>query len=495
MTDITKLSIRSIIRSLKEKRFSSKELVTELLNKAEERKDLNAFVHLPRDLILDNAEKSDKLIASGAARSMEGVPIGIKDLFCTSDMPTTSASNILRNFHPHYESTVTQNLLDEGVVKFGKINMDEFAMGSSNTNSCFGPSINPWKDTTAPHEPLVPGGSSGGSCSAVSAGLVPGALGSDTGGSIRQPSSFCGVVGIRPTYGRCSRWGMVAFSSSLDQAGVITRSVDDAALLLSTIAGYDPKDSTSIVLPKPDFTKMVNAGVKGMKIGVVKEYKVDQINHDITDALDDCARELEKAGATIVHISLPHSHYALPTYYILAMSEMSSNLARYDGVKYGYRTKSAYNSLEEMISITRDEGFGEEVKRRIMIGTYVLASKHYDGYYIQTQKIRRVITQDFVDAFKEVDVILAPSTPTTAFKLSESNKMDPLVMYANDIFTVPSSLAGLPGMSLPIKLCTKKQLPIGLQIIGPHYQEDRLFQCGQVIEDAFAFADKYSPQF
>lgn len=426
------------------------------------------------------AAESDKKIAGGNAGLLEGVPIAVKDLFCTKGVHSQSCSNILKGFKPEYESTVTSNLFAAGAVMPGKTNMDEMAMGSANITSCYGVVKNPW------NKELVAGGSSGGSAAAVAADIAIAALGSDTGGSIRQPAAFTGLVGMKPTYGRCSRWGMIAFASSLDQAGPIAKTVKDSALLLQAIAGYDKKDSTSTNLTVPDFAAACKTDIKGKKIGIPKEYRVEGTNQEIIDLWEKGIQLLKDAGAEIVEISLPHSKYALPTYYIIAPAEASSNLARYDGVRYGLRVDG--NSLDEMYENTRAEGFGWEVKRRIMIGTYVLSAGYYDAYYKKAQRVRNLIAQDFAKAFEKVDAILTPTTPTEAFKIGEKQE-DPITMYLNDLFTVAASLAGLPAMSLPIGL-SKNGLPLGLQLITGALQEEKLFNIGSGLEAAAQFNAK-----
>ena len=430
---------------------------------------------------MDAAKESDKrLAANKSVGALEGIPLGIKDLYCTKGVRTTACSHILDGFEPPYESTVTQNLWDAGAIMLGKLNMDEFAMGSSTETSHFGPCINPWraKDKT---EKLVPGGSSGGSSSAVAAGLCLGATASDTGGSIRQPAAFTGTVGIKPTYGRCSRWGMVAFASSLDQAGPIARSIRDAALLLQTMASYDLKDSTSVDKPLPDLEKALSQPVKGLKIGIPKEYRVEGMSAEIEALWQKGIAIFKDAGATIVDISLPHTKAALPAYYIVAPAEASSNLARYDGVRYGLRVNG--RDIIDMYEETRSEGFGAEVKRRILIGTYVLSAGYYDAYYLKAQKVRSLIKRDFDDAFEKVDAILTPTTPTPAFALGSQGGSDPLEMYLNDIFTVTVNMAALPGLSVPAGF-SSEGLPLGLQIIGKPFDEALVLRAGQVIEDA-----------
>lgn len=487
MSDITKLSIHELSTSLTKKNFTSKELVQAYIKKAEEFKHLNAYIGVFPEVALKQAEISDKMLQSGKARGpLEGIPIAIKDLFCTDDMTTTAASKMLHNFNPTYESTVTQKLRDAGAVRFGKTNLDAFGMGSTNTNSHFGASINPWRSKVNPDNELVPGGSSGGSAVAVAARLAAAALGTDTGGSIRQPAAFCGVVGVKPTYGRCSRYGMIAFASSLDQAGVFAQNVKDSAIILETICGHDEKDSTCALLKPPRIIPSIDKGVNGLRVGIPKEYKTDGLSEEIHEVWKLAEQYLKDAGAQIVQVSLPHTPHAVPTYYMVASAEASSNLERYDGIKYGYKTESKFDSLREMIAKTRSEGFGTEVKRRIMLGTRVLSAESYGAFYIKAQKVRRLIAQDFVDAFENVDVILVPTTPTPAFSMKDRDT-NPITMYLNDIFTVPASLAGLPAMSIPIKLSNKEGLPLGMQLIGNYYKEQTLFQFGAVLEKAAGF--------
>jgi aspartyl-tRNA(Asn)/glutamyl-tRNA(Gln) amidotransferase subunit A len=427
------------------------------------------------------AAASDERIASGDARPLEGVPLGIKDLFCTQGVVTTAGSNILKGFEPRYESTVTSQLWRDGAVMLGKLNNDEFAMGSSNETSAFGPVSSPWRRPGS-NAPLVPGGSSGGSAAAVAARLCLGATATDTGGSIRQPAAFTGTVGIKPTYGRCSRWGIVAFASSLDQAGPIARTVRDAAILLRSMAGPDAKDTTCADLAVPDYEAAVGLGVKGLTIGIPKEYRVDGMPPEIEKLWADGAEWLRAAGAEIVDVSLPHTKYALPAYYIVAPAEASSNLARYDGVRYGLRVPA--RDIVEMYERTRAEGFGREVKRRVMIGTYVLSAGYYDAYYVRAQKIRTLIKRDFEEVYaRGVDAILTPATPSSAFGIGEKGSADPVEMYLNDIFTVTVNMAGLPGISVPGG-CDDAGLPLGLQLIGRPFDEETLFAAAQVIEDA-----------
>lgn len=487
MTDLTDLGVAELRDGLKAKKFSATEVAKATLAKVErENPHYNAFITITPERALEQAKAADDRIAKGTAESLTGVPVAVKDLFCTKGVLTTAASHILDGFKPEYESTVTQKLWDAGAVMPGKTNLDEFAMGSANITSYYGNVKNPWK--AADGKDLVPGGSSGGSAAAVAAGLSPAALGTDTGGSIRQPASFCGIVGVKPTYGRCSRWGTVAFASSLDQAGVFARTVRDAAIVQTVISGHDPKDSTSTPIAAPNFEQALGVNLKGKKIGIPKEYRVDGMPQEIEKLWSQGADWLRDAGAEIVDISLPHTHYALPTYYIIAPAECSSNLARYDGVRYGLRVYEPGDSLNDMYEKTRAAGFGKEVKRRIMIGTYVLSAGYYDAYYKKAQRIRTLIARDFAEAFGKVDAILTPTTPSAAFALGEQQK-DPITMYLNDIFTVPVNMAGLPGMSVPAGL-DARGLPLGLQIIGKAFDEMTMFSVAHAIEQAAQFNAK-----
>jgi aspartyl-tRNA(Asn)/glutamyl-tRNA(Gln) amidotransferase subunit A len=483
MSDITKLTISEANAMLRLKEVSATEITKAHIEKAQSLNALNAFITLTPDIAMEQARKSDEKIRNGQAGIIEGIPIGVKDLFCTKGVQTTAGSAMLKGYIPQYESTVTRNLFTQGGIMIGKTNMDEFAMGSANITSHYGNVISPWKRKND-NKDLVPGGSSGGSSAAVSAHMCMGALGSDTGGSIRQPAAFTGIVGVKPTYGRCSRRGMVAFASSLDQAGVFARTVADSALLLQSIAGHDPHDSTSYTGETPDFSAKLTAGVKGLKIGIPKEYMLDNIPAQLKAFWEKGSAWLKERGAEIIEISLPHTSYALPVYYIIAPAEASSNLARYDGVRYGMRVLPPHASLEEMYEATR-ANFGTEVKRRIIIGTYVLSSGFFDAYYLQAQKIRRLIANDFTEAFSKVDAILTPSAPSTAFAIGE-NLDDPMAMYLMDVFTVPASLAGIPGISVPAGLA-EDGLPLGLQILTKHYDESTLFQIAASIEQAANF--------
>lgn len=482
MTDLTHLTITEASKGLQNKDFTAVELTQAHIDAMAEHKNLNAYITETPEQALENAKNSDERISLGKTGALEGIPLGIKDLFCTNGVQTTAASRILDGFIPQYESTVTQNLLNDGAIFLGKTNLDEFAMGSSNTTSYYGNVINPWKREND-NADLVPGGSSGGSASAVAARICMGATGTDTGGSIRQPAAFCGISGIKPTYGRCSRWGTIAFASSLDQAGTFARSVEDNAILLTSMAGYDPKDSTSAKKNVPDFLSSLKNGIKGKTIGIPKEYKVDGMPEEIEKLWQQGIEWMHDSGAKTVEVSLPHTHYALATYYIIAPAEASSNLARYDGVRYGHRANE--EQLIDMYEKTRAEGFGDEVKRRIMIGTYALSSGYYDAYYIKAQKLRRLIANDFTEAFKQCDAILTPTAPSAAFAIGE-NEDDPIKMYLNDVFTVPASLAGLPGMSVPAGK-DKQGLPLGLQVIGKAWDEETVFQISQIIENLAQF--------
>jgi aspartyl-tRNA(Asn)/glutamyl-tRNA(Gln) amidotransferase subunit A len=485
MSDLTRLTLADARAGLKRKEFSSTELTAAFVKAIEAgNAALNAYVLPTPELALKQAAASDAKLAKGEGGALEGLPLGIKDLFCTKGVRTTACSNVLDEFTPTYESTVTQNLFDAGAVMLGKLNNDEFAMGSSNETSRFGPVVNPWRRKAASgaisNVNLVPGGSSGGSSAAVAADLCLGATATDTGGSIRQPAALTGTVGIKPTYGRCSRWGIVAFASSLDQAGPIAKTVRDAAMLLGTMASYDPKDSTSVDTPVPDYEAALARGVKGLRVGVPKEYRVDGMSSEIDDLWQRGIAWLKDAGATIHDISLPHTKYALPAYYIVAPAECSSNLARYDGVRYGLRVPG--EDLIDTYERTRAAGFGKEVRRRVLIGTYVLSAGYYDAYYLKAQKVRTLIKKDFDDAWSKVDVVLTPTTPSPAFGFGEKAG-DPIAMYLEDIFTVTVNMSGLPGISVPGGL-SSQGTPLGLQLIGKPFDEATLFSAGQVIEDA-----------
>ena len=481
MTDLTKLTISEAKDGLAKKEFTAVELTEAYLKNMDAKRALNAFVTEIPEKALEQAKASQAKIDAGTGGNLEGIPLGIKDLFCTKDIRTTACSNILKNFVPPYESTVTSKLLADGAVFLGKLNMDEFAMGGSNETSSFGAVVNPWSKDKS----LVAGGSSGGSAAAVAAEMCAAATGTDTGGSIRQPSAYCGVTGIKPTYGRCSRYGIMAFASSLDQAGPIAKDVRDCAVMLKSMAGYDAKDSTSAKVEVPDFERFLTADVKGMRIGLPKEYRVEGLNAEVAAYWDKAAAMLKDRGAEVVEISLPHTKYALPVYYIIAPAEASSNLARYDGLRYGERVDGVH--LDDMYINSRTAGFGAEVKRRIMIGTYVLSAGYYDAYYLKAQKVRRLIRNDFIEAFKKCDVILTPTTPEAAFAIGdESMKQNPITMWLNDVFTVSVSLAGLPAMSLPIGL-NAAGLPLGMQLIGKAFDEESVFKAASALEKQAGF--------
>mgnify|MGYP001281303388 FL=1 len=478
MNSFDNFGLSEALTGLRNKEFTSYELTSHYISKIEKSK-LNTFITNTFEHAIEMAKESDKRIQnSEEIRLLEGIPIGMKDLFCTKNIKTTAGSKILENFVPFYESTVSQNIWDCGAVMIGKTNMDEFAMGSANTTSFFGNVINPIK-SSADSDNLVPGGSSGGSAAAVAAGLCLGATGSDTGGSIRQPASFCGLVGLKPTYGRCSRFGMVAFASSLDQAGPLTKNVEDAAIMLQAMASYDNKDSTSSKVNIPNFSDFKNFKLRGKKIGIPKEYLVDGLAPEIKKSWEKAVDLFKNNGSEIVDITLPHTSYALPTYYIIAPAEASANLARYDGVRYGFREKN--NSLDELYSKTRAIGFGSEVKRRLIIGTYVLSAGYYDAYFLKALKVRKLIFEDFSNAFKQCDLILTPTTPNVAFKIGEKQN-NPLEMYLNDVLTVPASLAGLPAISVPAGK-NSVQLPFGLQIIGKPFEEISILSGAKLIEE------------
>ncbi|MBB4265475.1 Asp-tRNA(Asn)/Glu-tRNA(Gln) amidotransferase subunit GatA [Roseospira visakhapatnamensis] len=496
MTKLTDLTIAEARAALEAGDTTAVALTEAHLAAVDAHEDLNAIITKTGERALEMARASDDRRKAGRRKAgrtrgaLDGIPLAIKDLFCTEGVRTTAGSNILAPFVPPYESTVSANLWDAGAVMLGKANMDEFAMGSSNETSAFGGAVNPWTRAGDPETRLVPGGSSGGSAAAVAARLALGATGTDTGGSIRQPASFCGIVGLKPTYGRCSRWGIVAFASSLDQAGPMTRTVTDAALMLGAMAGHDPKDSTSAPVPVPDFAATVEQGIAGLTVGIPREYRPEEGLSPEIDAMWTRGMEmLRDAGARIVDISLPHTKVALATYYIIAPAEASSNLARYDGVRYGLRVVDEGDSLHDMYRKTRAAGFGTEVKRRILIGTYALSAGYYDAYYLKAQKVRSLIARDFRAAFDDgVDVILTPTTPSAAFPLGQE-VTDPVTMYLNDVFTVPTSLAGLPGLSVPVAL-TGEGLPQGLQLIGRPFDEDTVLRAGRALEKAAAFTAK-----
>ncbi|GJD33848.1 Asp-tRNA(Asn)/Glu-tRNA(Gln) amidotransferase subunit GatA [Methylobacterium aerolatum] len=481
MSSPNELTLAEARDALKAKSLSARELTQAHLDAMAKARALNAYLLETPEQALAMADASDAKIASGGARPLEGIPLGIKDLFCTDGVETTAGSKILKGFTPHYESAVSANLWRDGAVMLGKLNLDEFAMGSSNETSAFGNVVSPWRRKGS-EAAIVPGGSSGGSAAAVAARLCLGATATDTGGSIRQPAAFTGTVGIKPTYGRCSRWGTVAFASSLDQAGPIARTVRDCAILLTSMSGADARDTTCADLPVPDFEASVGRGIKGLTIGIPKEYRVDGMPAEIQKLWEEGAAWLKAAGATIKEISLPHTSAALPAYYIVAPAEASSNLARYDGVRYGLRVPG--KDIAGMYENTRAAGFGREVKRRIMIGTYVLSAGYYDAYYVRAQKIRTLIKRDFEAAYADgVDAILTPATPSAAFGIGEKANADPVEMYLNDVFTVTVNMAGLPGIAVPAGL-DAQGLPLGLQLIGRPFDEETLFAAAQVIEDS-----------
>ncbi len=482
MTSLRDLTLAQARDGLRNKDFTARELTESYIQAVEKHRDLNAYITETPELALAQAADSDARLAKGEGGAMEGLPIGMKDLFCTEGVLTTAASHILDGFKPPYESTVSAKLKQAGAVTLGKTNLDEFAMGSSNMTSYYGGVKNPWK-ASGDDRDLVPGGSSGGSAAAVAARIALAATGTDTGGSIRQPAAFCGITGIKPTYGRCSRWGVIAFASSLDQPGPMARDVRDTAIMLGAMAGFDPKDSTSANIAVPDFEAALSGDIRGLRIGLPKEYRPEGLSPEIAALWDRGAQWLRDAGAEVKEISLPHTKYALATYYVVAPAECSSNLARYDGARFGLRVEGG--SLDEMYMKTRAAGFGSEVRRRIMMGTYVLSAGYYDAYYLKAQKVRSLIAEDFRKAFTEVDVILTPTAPSPAFAAGE-NMDDPVTMYLNDVFTVPTSLAGLPGLSLPAGL-SSNGLPLGLQLIGKPFDEETVLRTGGVIEQAAGF--------
>jgi aspartyl-tRNA(Asn)/glutamyl-tRNA(Gln) amidotransferase subunit A len=484
--ELTNLSIAEAKKHMEDGAFTPLELLEAYMKRVEKFQNLNAFTEMTYDMAKQQAIEAGKRIKAGEGRLIDGMPVAVKGLFCDKGVTTTAGSKMLENFKPQYTSFVTEQLYKNGGVRIGTTNMDEFAMGSTNQTSFHGPVINPWK-SNAHDKPLVPGGSSGGSAAAVAAHMCIGGLGSDTGGSIRQPGAFCGIVGVKPTYGRCSRYGMVGFASSLDQAGVFGRSIHDAALLLEAISGHDKRDSTSSNVAVPHFAGAIGKGVKGLKIGIPKEFICNELEQDIFANWKQVQAELQARGAEIVEITLPHSMDALPTYYILAPAEASSNLARYDGVRYGFRCDEAdLDNIYDLYEKSRAEGFGREVKRRIMIGTYALSSGHYEVYYTKAQQLRTRVCEDFDEAFKIVDVILTPSTPTTAFPLDRDNTDDTIGVYLNDLLTVPVNLAGLPAISLPTGL-NSFGLPMGMQLIAPKFDEEMMIRVGYEIEQAVGF--------
>ena len=477
MSDITKLSLVDLVNNIKNKSISCEEVTSAYIKRINKSKKLNCYIESDFEQAINKAKSLDN--KSDKNKKLFGAPIAVKDLFCTKNLQTTASSKILKGFKPQYESTVTSKLWDQDAILLGKLNCDEFAMGSSNETSFYGNVINPYKNKND----LVPGGSSGGCSSAVAANLTVSTVGTDTGGSIRQPASFTGIVGLKPTYGRCSRWGIVAFASSLDQAGPMTKNVKDASLMLEVISGYDQKDSTPSKKNSENFLNNLSKNIKGTKIGIPKEYVVEGMSKEIQKLWDKGIEICKSLGCEIINVSLPHTKYALPTYYIIAPAEASSNLARYDGVRYGFRSKG--NDLIEMYENTRGEGFGREVKRRILIGTYVLSSGYYDAYYLKAQKVRSMIKKDFDDVYKQVDAILTPTAPSSAFAIGEKTS-DPISMYLNDVFTVPTNLAGLPGISIPAGY-DQNNLPLGLQVIGRHFDEQKILDISYALEDEIKF--------
>ncbi len=473
---LTDLTIKQALQMLKAKEITSTELTQAHIDHIKENMDINAYITTTFEKALQDAKESDKKYADGTARSLEGIPFGLKDLFCTKDIRTTAASHMLENFIPQYDATITKKLEDAGICLLGKLNLDEYAMGSTNKTSYFGNVLNPY------NKKLTPGGSSGGSAAAVAAGLCMAATGTDTGGSIRQPASLCGIVGIKPTYGLCSRFGIIAFASSLDHPGCFGRTVYDTALILEHMAGHDKMDSTSYDVKISEYSKQINPSVKGLKVGIIKEADLEGLSPEIKALWVDAANKLKEQGAEIIEVSLPNLQYALPAYYIIAPAEASANLARYDGIRYGLRVTG--NTLDEIYCNTREQGFGQEVKRRILTGTFVLSSGYYDAYYTKAAKIRNLIYQDYKKAFEQVDVLLSPTTPTAAFELDK--QLSPLEEYACDIFTVSANIAGVPGLHVPLKL-NSDNLPIGLQLNSNHFEEQTLFNVGQCLEDLFKF--------
>lgn len=487
MNHLTKLSLTEAKKLLESRQISATELVEEHLNQMQMHKDLNVFITETPDLARQKAAQADLAYKSGSARKLEGIPLAIKDLFCTQGVRTTNGSKILHNFIPQYESTVTSKLFAQGAVMTGKTNMDEFAMGSANITSHYGNCYNTWIANDNP-EKLVPGGSSGGSAAAVSACMAYASLGSDTGGSVRQPAAFCGLVGFKPSYGRCSRYGMIAFASSLDQAGVFARNLTDAALISETIMGHDKKDSTSAPYPVPDLSSLINGevNIRGMKIGIPLDYRMDGLDPEINQLWSEAAKKLQEAGAELIDIDLPNSKHGVASYYVIAPAEASSNLARYDGVRYGLREYKDGMSLQDMYKATRSSGFGKEVRRRIMIGTYVLSAGSYEAYFAKAQKVRQLMAQEFTQAFEKVDVILTPVTPGAAFGFESEEFRNPIKMYLNDIFTIPASMAGLPAISMPAKL-NNRGLPLGLQLIAGRFMEEKLFKVAKKFEEIYNF--------
>jgi len=490
VTSLTDLGVAAIRDGVRDGAFSAREVAEAFVGAVEKGRLLNAFVVETPERALSAADAADEARAIDALKPLSGVPLGIKDLFATKGVQTTAGSRILEGFEPVYESTVSARLFAAGAGMLGKLNMDEFAMGSSNETSGYGPVISPWRRSDGGNAPLAPGGSSGGSAAAVAGRLCPGATGTDTGGSIRQPAAFVGISGIKPTYGRCSRWGIVAFASSLDQAGPMARDVRDCAILLEAMSGFDPKDATSLDLPVPRWETNLDADLKGKRVGIPREYRIDGVSEDIGRVWDQGIAWLKDAGAEIVEVSLPHTRYALPAYYIIAPAEASSNLARYDGVRYGRRVQPEQGGLADMYEATRAAGFGAEVKRRIMIGTYVLSAGFYDAYFNRAQKVRALIARDFEEVWKEADLLLTPTAPSAAFALGEKSA-DPIAMYLNDVFAVPASLAGLPAMSVPAGV-DGQGLPLGLQIVGKALDEQGVLDAGLAIEQRAGFT--YRPE-
>lgn len=483
MSSVLELTLAQARDGLRNRAFSAVELTDAYINRLEQYRSLNTFITETPGEARRQAKAADEALAAGTAGVLAGIPIALKDLFCTDGVRTTAGSRSLENFVPPYESTVSANLRKAGAISLGKLNLDEFAMGGSNQTSWFGPALNPWKPTGQDVD-LVPGGSSGGSAAAVAARMVLASTGTDTGGSIRQPAAYCGITGLKPTYGRCSRYGIIAFASSLDQAGPMTRTVRDSAIMLGAMAGFDPKDSTSADIPVPDFEAALTGDIRGLKVGIPREYRPDGLDTEVSSLWDRGVAWLRDAGAEVHDISLPHTQYALATYYIVAPAEASSNLARYDGLRFGLRVEG--KTLDEMYARTRAAGFGEEVQRRVLMGTYVLSAGYYDAYYLKAQKVRACIARDFRNAFQKVDIILTPTAPTAAFALG-AKMDDPIAMYLNDVFTVPASLAGLPGLSLPAGL-NALGLPLGLQLIGRPFDEETVLRVGEVLESAAGFS-------
>ncbi len=491
MTSLTDLGVAAIRDGVRAGEFSARDVASAFIEATEKARGLNAYVVETPEHALAAADAADSARSSGDLKPLSGVPLGIKDLFATRGVQTTAGSRILEGFEPVYESSVSANLFAAGAGMLGKLNMDEFAMGSSNETSGYGPVISPWRRNDGENAPLAPGGSSGGSAAAVAARIAPGVTGTDTGGSIRQPAAFVGISGIKPTYGRCSRWGIVAFASSLDQAGPMARDVRDCAILLEAMVGFDPKDSTSLDLPVPTWEANLSADLRGKKVGIPREYRIDGVPAEIDSVWEQGIEWLRDAGAEIVEVSLPHTRYALPTYYIIAPAEASSNLARYDGVRYGKRVQPEQGGLNDMYEATRAAGFGAEVKRRIMIGTYVLSAGFYDAYFNQAQKVRALIARDFQQVWASVDLLLTPTAPSAAFALGDKTA-DPIAMYLNDVFAVPASLAGLPAMSVPAGL-DGQGLPLGLQLIGKALDEQTVLDAGLAIEQRAGFTHRPEP--